>query len=46
LFFKENRIQDILDQATDTQAAMILLALVNAVSSIKDQDNEVGSVDS
>jgi hypothetical protein len=29
MFLKENRMQDILDQATDTQAAHILLALLN-----------------
>jgi hypothetical protein len=29
MFLKEHRMQDILDQATDTQAACILLALLN-----------------
>jgi len=29
MFLKENSIQDILDQATDNQAAIILLALLN-----------------
>ena len=46
MFLKENNMQDILDQATDTQAAMILLALINAVSSRKAQDNKVSSEDS
>ena len=31
MFLKENSMQDILDQATDTQAAYILLALVKRV---------------
>jgi len=46
MFLKGNSMQDILDQATDTQAAMILLALINAVSSKKAQDNKISSVDS
>ena len=29
MFLKENSMQDILDQATDTQAALILLTLLN-----------------
>ena len=31
MFLKENSIQDIMDQATDTQAAIILLALLNVL---------------
>lgn len=31
MFLKENSMQDILDQASDTQAAYIMLALLNAV---------------
>ena len=37
VFLKENSMQDILDQATDTQAATILLALMNVFSSEKTQ---------
>lgn len=36
-FLKENSMQDIMDQATDTQAAYILLALLNVVLSEKDR---------
>lgn len=36
MFLKENSMQDILDKATDTQAAFSLLALINALLS----DNE------
>ncbi len=36
MFLKENSIQDIIDQATDTQAANILLALLNVLESQKD----------
>jgi hypothetical protein len=36
MFLKENNIQDILDQATDRQAAFILLALLNVFSPEKD----------
>jgi predicted transcriptional regulator len=36
-FLKENSIQDILDQATDTQAAYILLALLNVFLPEKDK---------
>ena len=31
MFLKENSMQDILDQATDTQSAYILLALLNVI---------------
>jgi hypothetical protein len=37
MFLKENNMQDILDQATDTQATIILLALMNVYSSEKTQ---------
>ena len=33
MFLKENNIQDIIDQATDTQAAHILLVLLNVLLS-------------
>jgi hypothetical protein len=36
MFLKENSMQDILDQATDTQAAYILLALLNVFLPEKD----------
>jgi len=39
MFLKENSMQDILDQATDTQAAIILLALLNVFLPEKDQNN-------
>ncbi len=39
MFLKEHSMQDILDQATDKQAAHILLALLNVVLPEKDQDN-------
>lgn len=39
MFLKENSIQDILNQASDTQAAYILLALLNVFQPEKDQDN-------
>jgi len=39
MFLKENSIQDILDQATDTQAAYILLALLNVLSPEKDHND-------
>ncbi len=37
MFLKENSMQDIFDKATDTQAATILLALMNVFSSEKTQ---------
>lgn len=40
MFLKENSVQDIIDQATDAQAAYILLALLNVFSQEKDQ-NEI-----
>jgi DNA-binding PadR family transcriptional regulator len=36
MFLKENSMQDILDRATDTQAAHILIALLNAVQQKKE----------
>jgi len=39
VFLKENSIQDIIDQASDTQAAYILLALLNVFLPEKDQNN-------
>ena len=36
-FLKENSMQDILDQATDTQAAFLLLTLLNV--SLHDKQN-------
>lgn len=38
MFLKENSMQDIIDQATDTQAAHILLALLNVLSPEKDPE--------
>jgi hypothetical protein len=37
MFIKENNIQDILDQATDTQTAYIILALLNVELPEKDK---------
>lgn len=38
MFLKENSIQDIVDQATEKQAAHILLALLNVLSTNEDKD--------
>jgi hypothetical protein len=40
---KENSLQDILDQATDNRAAIILLELLNLLSPEKDQGNHFDS---
>ena len=40
-FLKENKIQDILDQATNTQAAYILLTILNVFQPEKTQDIKV-----
>lgn len=37
MFLKENSVQDVLDQASDTQSARILLALLNVFSPKKEQ---------
>lgn len=39
MFLKENSMQDIIRQATDTQAAHILLALLNVFLNEKDKPN-------
>lgn len=36
MFLEENSMQDILEQATDTQSALILLALLNAATQEKE----------
>lgn len=46
MFLKENSIQEIADQATDTQSAFILLALLNVFFSKKDSDKQEGNVES
>lgn len=45
-FLKENDIQDIADQASDAQAGIILLALLNVLFSKKDPDDKEGNVES
>ncbi len=40
MFLKENNIQEIADQATGTQSAFILLALLNVFFSKKDSDKQ------
>ncbi|MCX8150779.1 MAG: hypothetical protein N3D85_04690 [Candidatus Bathyarchaeota archaeon] len=36
IFLRENSVEDILEQATDTQSALILLALLNPVAQEKE----------
>jgi hypothetical protein len=36
MFLEENSMEDIIEQATDTQSALILLALLNAVTQEKE----------
>ncbi|MEM2098817.1 MAG: hypothetical protein QXU99_03590 [Candidatus Bathyarchaeia archaeon] len=41
MLLKENNMQDILDKATDTHAASILLSLLSVLLSEKDPNTEV-----